>query len=134
MPAVIKWMVKLTTEILEVREIEEECDSDDSDIPEDDVEAEKSFQNTLKKLEVINKKNEQLRQENPEDDDEDDDDYNVEKDIESGSYAFKYDSILEQDDEILFLEKTLQFLHINNNAFYNYVLGCLDQNEQLTLS
>ena len=49
----------------------------------------------MKKLEVINKKNEQLRQENPEDDDEDDDDYNVEKDIESGSYAFKYDSILE---------------------------------------
>ncbi len=31
-------MVKLTTEILEVREIEEECDSDDSDIPEDEIE------------------------------------------------------------------------------------------------
>lgn len=38
MPSVIKWMVKLTTEILEVREVEEECDSDDSDIPEDEVE------------------------------------------------------------------------------------------------
>lgn len=46
-------------------------------------------------MEKINKQNEQHRLENPEDDDEDDDDYNVEKDIESGSYAFKYDSILE---------------------------------------
>ena len=63
---------------------------------------------------------------NSDDDEDDDEDYDCQENMEDELYDSKLDNL----DEVLFFRDTLASLQTNRPQIYDYLISCLDANEQ----
>eukprot|EP01016_Furgasonia_blochmanni_P056412 TRINITY_DN9612_c0_g4_i14.p1 TRINITY_DN9612_c0_g4~~TRINITY_DN9612_c0_g4_i14.p1 ORF type:complete len:722 (-),score=286.95 TRINITY_DN9612_c0_g4_i14:171-2336(-) len=125
----MKELVKMSSELLELRNKDESDDDNDEEEALDDEAEKKIMDDTIKKLQKF--KNGMPAKGGDAMDDDDDSDFADEADyLEGGESALIYDSPFELVEEILALRTCLQNIQQTNPNFYHKIVACLDAQEQ----